>query len=244
MIEEYGSVESSRIVGRVVLEPDPVQLEARAAAPAEAFERRARGILREHAARPGSVRESLAQVAHLDAIEPDRVLAVERRRRVIELDHVLDAGPLAGPGVDTGIVEEKVPPMGAARIRPHAHPVVVVVEPGRECVLFCTGDEPVVANGLDPRLRVRPGERRVVAAHPDAGVVVLAVHRILDVVADVEHVIDAGAQLLEEVSAVVGAAAGPRDVERARAGASGRNVGGQRHRRTVEGIGPSDEEIR
>ena len=112
----------------------------------------------------------------------------------------------------------------------HAHPVVVVIKTVRDVVLLRCRDEPVITNGLEARLRVRPAKRGVVTSDPDSGVVILAARRILDVVADIERTIDARAQLFVEMAAVIDPATDPRDVERARSGATEGNVGTERHR--------------
>ena len=109
VVELHVAGEAGGSFGRVVLQPDPVDLEVGVAAPAEALERRAAGTLREDAAGPGAVGESRAEVADLDAVEPDRMLAVRGRDRVIELDHVLDASPLPGGPAHLGLFRSKLP---------------------------------------------------------------------------------------------------------------------------------------
>src|SRR5882672_5303093 len=100
--------------------------------------------------------------------------------------------------------------------------------------LLRRGREAIVADGFYPRLWVRPCERWIVSAHPDALVVVLTIRRVLDVVADIERVVDGGVQLFIEMSAVVHAAADPGNAERVRSGTPRRHVRVQCHRRAVQ----------
>ena len=66
---------------------------------------------------------------------------------------------------------------------------------------------------------------------------------VFDVVADIERVVDTGDQQFVEMAAVTDSAAYPGDVERAHPGAAGRDIGTERHRRTIEDIRPPIEEI-
>src|SRR5207245_9859497 len=86
-------------------------------------------------------------------------------------------------------------------------------------------------------------ERRIVAAHPNALVLILAARGVLDVVADIERIVDAGAQLFVEVAPVGDAAADPGNAEGARAGAPRGDVGTEGHGRAVEVIGPLVQQI-
>src|SRR5439155_25176089 len=156
---------------------------------------------------------------------------------------VLHARPLTRPGLHVRIVEEEVPPIPAVARYMHRHPVVVVIETVRDVVLFRCHAEPVTTDRFDPCLGVRPGERRVVPSHPDSSMVILPARRIVDVVADIEHAVDAGAQLFVEMAAVVDSPADPRDIERTRAGAAGWHIRTERHRRTIEYVRPPGEEI-
>ena len=183
-------------------------------------------------------------MAHFDAIEPDRMLAVGRGDRIVELDHLLDAHPLTRLPQHRRAVEKQVSPEVAVERLVHACPVVVVVDAGVLVVLLGGCAESVIAKRLDPGLRIRPGEGRVVSSHPDPVVAVLAARRILDVVANVERVVDAGAQLFVEMASVVDAAAHPGNVERVGAGAPGRHIGGERHAGAIEDVRPAAEEVR
>src|SRR2546428_9980677 len=78
MIEVHVLRESRGIVRRVVLKPDPVELEIRIAQSSESFEWAATRILGENSARSVTIGEPLAHVAYLDSVEPDRMLAVRR----------------------------------------------------------------------------------------------------------------------------------------------------------------------
>src|SRR6267142_1821664 len=143
---------------------------------------------------------------------------------------LLHARPPTGRGLYRGVIEEEIPPEPAVSRNVHAHPVVVVIKTVRDVVLLRCRDELVITNGLEARLRVRPGKRGVVTSDPDSGVVILAARRIFDVVADIERTIDARAQLFVEMAAVIDPATDPRDVERARSGATEGNIGAERHR--------------
>src|SRR2546430_594132 len=121
MIEPYARTEAGGISGRVHLQPDPVQVEGGIAAPAESFKWAATRILGEDAARPGAVREPLAKVADFDAVEPDRMLAVKGGHRIIELDHLLHAHPLAGLGLHSRRIEQEIAPIVAVGRLPHVH---------------------------------------------------------------------------------------------------------------------------
>src|SRR5437879_394256 len=205
MIEVHVLRESRGIVRRVVLKPDPVELEIRIAPPSESFEWAATRILGENSARPETIGKPLAHVAYLDSVEPDRMLAVRRGHGIVELDHMLHARPPTGRGLYRGVIEEEIPPKPAVSRNVHAHPVVVVIKTVRDVVLLRCRDEPVITNGLEARLRV---------------LVILAARRIFDVVADIERTVDARAQLFVEMAAVIDPATDPRDVERARSGAT------------------------
>src|SRR5439155_14517487 len=97
-------------------------------------------------------------------------------------------------------------PIAAIWRRPHVHPIVVMVKPcgGRELLRSCR--EAIVAHGFHACLWIRPRERWIVSAHPDALVVVLTIGRVLDVVTDKQRVADGGVQLSVEMSAMVDAA--------------------------------------
>jgi len=71
--------------------------------------------------------------------------------------------------------------------------------------------EAIVADGFHSCLWVRPCERWIVSAHPDALVVVLTTRRVLDVVTDIKRVVDGGVQLFVEMSAVVSRRRRPRE---------------------------------
>src|SRR5438128_10616207 len=101
MIEPDARSEAGGIRGRVHLQPEPVQVEAGIAAPAESFKGAATGSLGENAARPGAVRKPLAEVADLDAVEPDGMLAVKGEHAIW-----LDTHPLAGLGLHVGGIEQ------------------------------------------------------------------------------------------------------------------------------------------
>src|SRR5262245_58275805 len=111
MIAQPGAGETERIARRIVLQPNPVEIQIGVAAPSEPLERSAARGLCEVAAVPGSIRKSLTEVAHFDAVDPDRVLAVEGGHRVVQLHHLLDAGPLSRGDLDTGIVQKRVAPV-------------------------------------------------------------------------------------------------------------------------------------
>ena len=217
VVEEHGARETQRIVWRIVLQPDPVEIQIGVAAPPEAFERRAARALREVASAPCAVRESLTEVAHLDAIDPDGVLAIERGHGVVQLHHLLDAGPLARRHFHIRAVQQRVAPVIAIAGDPHVHPVVVMIEVRPIVRLFSGCREAIVAGRLDAGLRIGPGHRRVVATHPDAIVHVGAGCRVFDVVAHVQRVVDARGQQLIEMAACVHSAPDGRNGERMRA---------------------------
>jgi len=70
---------------------------------------------------------------------------------------------------------------------------------------------------------------------------ILAAGGVLDVIADIEGVIDAGAQLFVEMAAGRGAAA--RDGEGVRARAAGRDIGAEGHGGAAHDVIPLGEEI-
>src|SRR6267142_5102079 len=159
MIKVHVLRESRGIVRRVVLKPDPVELEIRIAPPSESFEWAATRILGENSARPVTIGKPLAHVAYLASVEPDRMLAVRRGHGIVELDHMLHARPPTSRGLYRGVIEEEIPPKPAVSRNVHAHPVVLVIKTVRDVVLLRCRDEPVITNGLEARLRVRPGKR-------------------------------------------------------------------------------------
>src|SRR3954454_4687772 len=83
VIEQHRAGDAGGIAGRIILQPDPIEIEIRIAAPLEPFERRAACRLREITAAPCAVRESEAEMAHFGAVDPYGVFAVERRHRVV-----------------------------------------------------------------------------------------------------------------------------------------------------------------
>src|SRR6185436_4749084 len=199
--ELHLALEARRIPRRIDLEPDPVDVQARIRAPLESLERAARA-LDEVAARPRAGREARSEVTDLGAVQPDRMLAV-RLRRVVELDHLLNAHPLSGRRGDRRVVQQVVAPVVAVAGEAHAGPVVIVIETARRAILLGRRAESIVAGWLEAGLWIRVVDRRIVAAHPDAAVLVEAARRVLDVVPDVERVGNGRRQLPVEMAAVV-----------------------------------------
>ena len=242
--EFHARREARRVVRRVGLQPDVVEVQARVAPPPQSAKGGAGRILREDASRPRAVRKSRADVADLHAVDPDRMLAVRRADRIIQLDHLFDAHPLALLADYAGVVEQQVPPIVAVVGEVHVHPVVVVIQPERRPILLGGGREQIVAGRLQAGARIRPRQRRVVPAGPDPLVHVLTARRVLDVVAQVHRVVDPWAEQLVEMSAAAHAAADPWDVQGHRHGAARRHVRTERHRRAAEDVRPSTEERR
>ena len=108
-------------------------------------------------------------------------------------------------------------------------------------VLFRARHEAIIADRLAAGLRVGPRRRRVEAPHPDPRVMRRDGRGIFDVVAHVEHIVDAGAEHFVEMAAVVDAPADPGDGERARQRTARWHIGPEQHRRGVENVGPAAE---
>src|SRR5918995_4910344 len=185
MIEFHDACRSCAIARRVVLQPDPVELEVRVGTPAEPFERRAARMLRERAAGPRAAWKALAKMTDLDAIQPDRMLSVRLGDWIVELDHVLDTGPSIRVRLHVRVVEQQISPVVAVDGSPHVSPIVVMIESRGLRVLLCGCNEPIVAGRLHSRARVRPGKGRIVPAHPDTRVRVSSAAWVLDVVTDI-----------------------------------------------------------
>src|SRR5207245_10947525 len=90
----------------------------------------------DNAARPVTIGEPVAHVAHLDSVEPERMLAVRRGHGIVELDHMRHARPPTARGLYRGVIEEEIPPTPAVSRNMHAHPVVVVIKTVRNVVLL------------------------------------------------------------------------------------------------------------
>ena len=160
MVELHVLLEPRGIVGGVILKPDPVEVETRIAPPSESLKGAAARVLGENPARPPAVRKPVAKVADFDSVKPDRMLAVRGADRIIEPDHMLHARPLTGFRLHSRIIEEEIPPVPSVSRDTHVHPIVVVIEAVCNVVLLSRRAEPVMTDGLDPRLGIRPGERR------------------------------------------------------------------------------------
>src|SRR5437867_12838995 len=120
MIEVHVLRESRGIIRRVVLKPDPVELEIRIAPPSESFEWPATRILGENSARPVTIGAPLAHVAYLDSVEPDRMLGGRRGRGLLELDPMLHARPPTARGLFRRGLARQIPATAAVRRNTHA----------------------------------------------------------------------------------------------------------------------------